>query len=375
MAITTLSASAYGGTSYFDALLPALMDSAASFECTVVAKASMFGRYCRGRRDRRISLLPVSEGLTGGGRILWEQLYLPRLLQLLKIDVVYTAVNVGILRGGIPCVTAVRNMEPLVDPQAGVPFAKRMRCLLLRRMTLVSARRARRVVAVSNFVRETLVQKGVDPRKIDVIYHGIDDVPVFLRRNGSNEGTGKTNPFVFAAAKFVRYANLGTLFRAFAEMRGLGYSGELRFAGGSHDREYEAEIRNLVRELQIEDGVRFLGYIPRDEMQVQLSTCDLLLFPSVLEACPFTLLEGMRQGAAIVATMAPPMPEFCGNGAICVAPNDHRAMALAAWRIVSDRSLRATLTDRARARAAGFRWEKNVADLLDVLAAAAAGVR
>jgi glycosyltransferase involved in cell wall biosynthesis len=320
----------------------------------------------QGRRDERLELLPVDEGIHGASRILWEQARLPRILHDRGCDVVYTAANLGILRSRMPCVTAVRNMEPLVPIRKGTPIRSRARHALLSRLTLVSARRASRVVAVSEYVRSQLVAKGIEAAKIDVIYHGIDDLSVPTPRLERSE-----EPFVFAAAKFVRYANLELVFRAFAALCNLGYRGELRLAGGKYDQGYEAELKILIRELGIADRVRFLGYISRSEMQLQLATCDVMLFSSVLEACPFTLLEALWQGTPVVATTAPPMPEFGEDGAIYVDPTDFSTMAEQAWRLISKPEHRTSVVQKARDRSRRFRWDENVEQLLSVLAAAA----
>ncbi len=94
---------------------------------------------------------------------------------------------------------------------------------------------------------------------------------------------------------------------------------------------------------------------------------DAFLFPSVLEACPFTLLEAMSQAAAIVATTAPPMPEFARDGVLLVPPTDDAAFAEAAFKAMGDVQLR----ERARMRADDFTWAKAADRLVEVWTAAA----
>ncbi|MDD5304432.1 MAG: glycosyltransferase, partial [Elusimicrobia bacterium] len=242
------------------------------------------------------------------------------------------------------------NMEPLVPPSPGSPLGHLARHAILSRFTRASARAATRVVAASEFVREAVRALGVPDERIDTVYHGVDDLP------RPDLGAPRRGGFMAAAAKFVRYANLETMIRAFARLRAKGYAGELRLAGGPHDAGYEREIRALAESLGLKGSVRFLGYRPREEVQALMREADAFLFPSLLEACPFTLLEAMSQGAAIVATMAPPMPEFAADGALLVAPKDDAAFAAAAERAAADPGLRA----RARARADAFTWDAAV---------------
>src|SRR5207253_11227410 len=129
--------------------------------------------------------------------------------------------------------------------------------IVRRALSRASIRAARRVVAVSQYVKDVLVGMGTDAGKIDVVYHGVDDVPLSLREDGAS-----STPYVAAVSKFIRYANLATLVRGYHFMREHGFVGELRVAGGSLDRRYEQEVRTLVAEVGLDAHVRFLGYIP-----------------------------------------------------------------------------------------------------------------
>lgn len=347
--IPALSAKSYGGDSYFRSILPVLARRN-DVECVVIAPDERFAPFCPPGGAVRLIRVEVPRIFRGPARVAWEQAALPRLAREYGASVIFTANNSGLLASGVPCVIAVRNMEPLTPPWPGTPMRMRIRHALLSRFTRASARTATRVVAVSGFVRDAVAALGVPVEKIDVIYHGVDDLPrpdLSIPRGGG---------FMAAAAKFVRYANLETMVRAFARLRERGYRGKLRVAGGPHDAGYEGEIRALVAQFGLTDEVLFLGYRPREEVHTLMRQADAFLFPSTLEACPFTLLEAMSQGAAIVATTAFPTPEFAADGALLVAPKDDKAFAEAVWRAMSDVDLRR----RARARADAFRWDEAV---------------
>lgn len=351
--IPALSAKSYGGDSYFRSILPAL-GKRNDIECLIAAADHRFSALCAPGGPVRLLRMAVPKVFRGPARVAWEQAALPRLAREHGAAVIFTANNSGLMGGGVPCVIAVRNMEPLVPAWPGTPAPMLLRRSVLAKFTELSARRAARVVAVSGFVKEAVRKLGVPESRIDVIYHGADDLP------RPDADAVREGGFMAAAAKFVRYANLETMIRAFARIAGRGYGGELRVAGGPHDRGYEAEIRALTQALGLGDRVRFLGYRSRDEVLRLMRDCDAFLFPSVLEACPFTLLEAMSQSAAIVATKAPPMPEFGGDGVSLVEPADDEAFAEAAWRALGDADLRR----RARLRADAFRWEDTVERLV-----------
>ena len=342
--------------------LPALQSFAKDVELFVVAQDDRYASLCGGGSAATLVRVRPGRFVRGAARVLWDQRSLPRIAQDLAADVIYTATNSGPLFSKIPVVTAVRNMEPLVPIQRGSTFRHAIRHSLLRSLTIASARAATRVVAVSSYVRQTLEQMGVAGHKIDIVYHGVSDLaPTSIQKRDP-----QTEPFVFATAKFIRYANLETLFRAFACMRTRGYRGRLLLAGGAYDERYERDMRRLVQDLGIEPYVSFLGYIPRDQVCGHMRNADVFLFPSMLEACPFSLLEGMQSGAAIVATTCAPMPEFCGDAALYVAPTDGDGLAAAALQVLQDVDLGDRLRARAQARADQFTWGESVRALAAV---------
>ncbi|MBI3565185.1 MAG: glycosyltransferase [Elusimicrobia bacterium] len=355
--IPALSAKSYGGDSYFRSILPVL-SRRRDVEVVVVAPDERFAACVPAGGAVALRTVRVPGLFRGPARVAWEQSALPRLAREHGASVVFTANNSGLLGGGVPCVIAVRNMEPLTPPWPGTPACLRARHALLARFTGASARAAARVVAASGFVRDAVLGLGVPASRIDVVYHGVDDLP------RPEPGAPRSGGFMAAAAKFVRYANLETMLRAFARVRGRGYRGVLRMAGGPHDAGYEREIRALTADLGLGGAVEFLGYRPREEVRALMRDCDAFLFPSMLEACPFTLLEALSQGAAVVATTAPPMPEFAGDGAALVPPRDPEAFAEAAWRAATDAAYAAGLRERAARRADAFTWDAAVNGLV-----------
>lgn len=368
VAILAFSAKSYGGDSYFRSILPALERYGDGAEFLVLVRDD---HYREVKDNGRVRLMKMRVPAFGVGRILWEQIVLPNLLKNMKVDVVYTANNVGLFWPTVPCVIAIRNMEPLSKTSEGMPLLLLLRRFLLRMLTRMSLHRASRIVAVSHFVKNALLSLGTDAAKIDVIYHGVDDLetaPAEL----SDKMAG-TEEYVASASKFVRYANLTTLIRAYAKMRELGFKGKLRFAGGSYDPGYEREVRSLVRDMSLEAHVNFMGYIPRAHLQVLMRGCRAFLFPSMLEACPFTLLEAMRQGAPIVATTAEPMREFCGDAAVYVEPMDSNTFGNAAYELATRADIRESLATKAKARASQFRWEHSVRQLVESLRMAVDG--
>jgi glycosyltransferase involved in cell wall biosynthesis len=89
------------------------------------------------------------------------------------------------------------------------------------------------------------------------------------------------------------------------------------------------------------DRVRFLGVIPRAELLARLRRASILVVPSYMESCPYSLIEAMALGRPIVASAVPGVQDMVSDGvsALLVPPGDPKALASAMRRILDDGSL------------------------------------
>jgi len=69
-------------------------------------------------------------------------------------------------------------------------------------------------------------------------------------------------------------------------------------------------IRELVRELGVEDRVELLGARPHDEMPALLCAGDVAVFPSLMEATSVAALECMACGVPVAASRVGGLPEI-----------------------------------------------------------------
>ena len=368
-AILALSAKTYGGDSYIRSLVPALEKYGQEMEFILFVQDECYKSLCSDNGNVEIHLCKFPLSSFGPALLFWEQLILPKYLLRFNVDVVYTAKNQTLFFSSHPCVISIRNMWPFRTVPFKTPILMKVRHFLLKRLTDLSLPKAKRVIAVSRFVFNNLISRGVVPQKIDVIPHGIDDIQETLAENGQDKiFEGK---FVASSGKFIPYSNLKTLVRAFCKLKSMGYEGDFLFAGGSCDGNYEVEVKALVRELKMESHIKFLGYVSRIQVLAMMKNCDAFLFTSTLEACPFTLLEAMKTGTPIIASNADPMPEFCGDAAVIVDPNDADAFAAAAYEVVSSKELQESLKLKGKCRAEEFTWERSIKKLVTVLDRAA----
>ncbi len=98
--------------------------------------------------------------------------------------------------------------------------------------------------------------------------------------------------------RLAKEKNLRTLFEAAARVFERESAARLWLVG---DGPYRAECHRIVRELQIGDRVRFVGFVPREEVDAYYAAADLFVFPSITETQGLVVQEAMSYGLPAVA--------------------------------------------------------------------------
>ena len=273
-------------------------------------------------------------------------------------DVVFIPTARVLRAGEIPVVTMVRNMEPLEVPFNGNAMTEGLKNVMRAAAARFACRRADRVIAVSNHVRDFLVERWRVPAdRIGVIRHGVDPAadaeppmpPVLAPLAGKR--------FLFTGGS-IRPAR--GLEDAVCALPSLADAVHLVIAG-SVDRgaeHYERAMRQLANELGVAPRILWAGQLKADAMSWCFRNAAAFVMTSRAEACPNIVLEALAQGAVSVSTDHPPMPEFFDDTAVYYRERnaDDLAARLVETLAVPE-SERGRLRERARERARAFTWE------------------
>ena len=108
------------------------------------------------------------------------------------------------------------------------------------------------------------------------------------------------------------------------------------------------ELRDLVKELSLEDRVFLEGY--RDDIHEAVKDAEQFVLSSDYEGMPNALLEAMMMGLPCVTTAFHGAEEFFGGTGACVMtpPGDEKALAEAMSRLADDDGFRSSLASRGK---------------------------
>ncbi len=252
-------------------------------------------------------------------RSLWEIFILPVWLWRLKIDLVFFPSGlVPPLVFFVRSVVMFRNMLPFsVEDRRRFPLGvKRVRYWLLRRMTIGSFRRASAIIFISEFAR-SVIKKELSSKADDgaVIYHGISDS--FRAKEGSSP-TGEEY-ILYVSILNVYKAQLEVI-RAFKRLKEIRHTREKLLLIGPEYPFYGNQVRQLIKDLDLQDEVSYLGKVKYDDLPSYYRGAKVNLFASTCENCPNILLEMLASGRPVFSSNYPPMPEIGGDAPVYFDP-------------------------------------------------------
>ena len=133
----------------------------------------------------------------------------------------------------------------------------------------------------------------------------------------------------------------------------------------------EADLREQVRELQVEQRVQFLGPVAQELLPAVYGRLDLLAVPSLpvpgwREQFGRVAAEAMSCGVPVVASASGALPETIGEGGRTVPPADPTALADALIELGTDSAALARAREAARVRAGAFTWDTVAAQQLEM---------
>ena len=137
---------------------------------------------------------------------------------------------------------------------------------------------------------------------------------------------------------------------------GVKQAPDLIFGGGRgwKNKAFEVKYQNLDK--PIRNKIRFLGYLPQEELPLLYSGADVFVFPSLWEGFGLPPLEAMACGAPVVTSNVSSLPEVVGDAAILVDPNSAEEIAEAIYQILIDEHLALRLKSSGLTQAAKFTW-------------------
>ncbi|WP_456321333.1 glycosyltransferase family 4 protein [Palaeococcus sp. (in: euryarchaeotes)] len=201
-----------------------------------------------------------------------------------------------------------------------------------------------RIIAVSN-ASKSFIEHFTDT-PIRVIPNGVDDKKFHPKWNKERikEEYGVEGDVVLYVSRMSYRKGPHILLNAFSRLK----EGTLVMVGSGDILPF---LKAQAKFLGIEERVKFMGYVPSDELPKMFGMADIFVLPSVTaEAFGIVILEAMASGVPVISTDVGGIPEIVGGsrGGLLIPPSNEDALKEAMEKLLTDEKLREELGENGR---------------------------
>jgi glycosyltransferase involved in cell wall biosynthesis len=286
-------------------------------------------------------------------RLWWTQFVLPKLSK--SKPLLYSPVPEAPLNQGCRAVVMVHDLIPLRFPSRTSPLTYYARYYVPQVL-----RQAQHIVCNSEATARDVVDfYGIAATKL---------TPIPLAHNAQHfrplQLPRTAPPYFLYVGRQDPYKNLQRLIQAFAALQNT--TCQLYLAGATDPR-FAPALHAQVHELGLGDRVRFIDYVPFDQLPVLMNQAIAMVFPSLWEGFGFPVLEAMACGTPVITSNLSSLPEVAGDAALLINPYRVDELTDAMTTLLHDDAARSHLSQAGRSRASHFSWAKTGAATREVL--------
>ena len=197
------------------------------------------------------------------------------------------------------------------------------------------------VASVSDAVLSSLLSFGVDPRRVERIYNGLD-LDQWRPVAGSGEfrastGTPPAAPVLACVGNLVAWKGADVFIEAAHRVDHPTAHWWIAGSAYTGDRTFELHLKKLAASGPAAHRIHFLGR--QENIRGLMSEADILVQPSIRpDPLPTTVMEAMALARPVLGSRIGGIPEMISDGetGLLVPPADASALARAMERMLAD---------------------------------------
>ncbi|GAA6616828.1 glycosyltransferase family 4 protein [Scytonema sp. NUACC26] len=295
-------------------------------------------------------------------RLVWTQVQLPQIYKKLESNLIFSPIPEAPLYGKCRFIVMVHDLIPIRFANLFSPLTYYFRYYIPQVLN-----QAQHIVCNSHSTAKDITEFYRIPEskitRIPLAHDTSRFYPVSWEAN-EQDYLAKC-PYFLYLGRQDPYKNLLRLISAFAAIpNNKDY--ELWFAG-PQDKRYTPNLQKLAEELNVIHQIKFLNYVPYQDLPKIIGGAIALVFPSLWEGFGFPVLEAMACGTPVITSNISSLPEVAGDAAIAIDPYNVREITDAMQLIATDSQLRQHLSTEGIHRANQFSWEKTGLAMVEVL--------
>ncbi|MCW2748913.1 MAG: glycosyltransferase [Aeromicrobium sp.] len=276
---------------------------------------------------------------------------------------------------GIPNIYEVRGLNEEGRRSRDERYAQTRQYAFAYHLETLAANEADRVIAITEALRNTLVERGVDPGKILVVPNGVNterfgplDRDEALAKQYGLEG----KLVIGYVGSLNWYEGHDLLFEAVRRLRPRHPDMRVLIVGGGQEYEHLLELRS---ELGLDDIIVMTGRLPFEQVEAHYSLIDIAPItrsssPVTESTSPLKPFEAMAMGKTVISSDVAVMKEvFNGDNGLLYTKDNADSLESVLERVLIDEGLRTRLGEGGRAWVIAERdWRTLAAKVTDLYA-------
>ncbi len=237
-------------------------------------------------------------------------------------------------------------------------------------------KRAKKLVVITSFIKNRLIEAGISEDKIIVASDGVN-LALFDISMSKEEARAKlqlpNNKRILGYVGMLRTLGMekgvDIAIKALSEIKEENIIFVL-VGGSKTDIDF---YKKMVGDLKLEKRVVFIGRVEHSLIPTYLKAFDILLAPFPENEhysyymSPMKIFEYMASGRPIVTTKLPTLSEILGDCALLVAPGSVAELRSGIMSILNNSELDKNLSKKAHSRVLTYTWEARAKQILDSL--------
>jgi L-malate glycosyltransferase len=218
-------------------------------------------------------------------------------------------------------------------------------------------KKANAVIAVTTSLKQIALRTNPN-QKIEVIPNGIN-TNVFSPSAEHIQNNGEFR--LITVSRLIKRKGIQNVLKALAEIRkslppGKGNVINFTIIGEGN---YESELKTMTNKLGLNNVVRFLGYLPTNDIPSYFRQSDAFILPSLAEAFGNVVAEAMACGLPIIGADEGGIPDLVNeeNG-ILVQPENISQIKSAIITMINDKEMRLKMSNtNVKKIAQNYNWD------------------
>lgn len=170
----------------------------------------------------------------------------------------------------------------------------------------INFRRARKIITISNYVREQIIHRApFTSKKVTVIYNGLTHLP-----KATNPNFHVSKPYFLMVGNAYPHKNHAIILSLLKK-----YHQQIseHFYLITHRDRFSEALEKTVARAQLSDRIHIVFDAPDTVLSWMYENCEALIFPSLSEGFGIPPLEAFSYKKTVIAAKTSSLPEILGN--------------------------------------------------------------